>query len=475
MKKHDHLPIFGVGPVYVVSIVLPTLGAVLLRDHPVLTSGRLTSLRPLLMCIGALFITLSVFIWIQAVIVSKLDENIKKNHLVTSGVYAWVRHPVYSAFMLLCTGMLLIAGNAWFFILPFLYWGLLTVLMQHTEEKWLKDRYGNAYKEYCRRVNRCWPWIWRCRMSLTYKIAAGIVRLLGVKKIFRKSKKDILEYAKKQNAKSAFDMDKAMERARRKKYFLFDRNVMGHRVLTYQKNETPAKGAVLYLFGGGMITGPDQLDFSLSERIMEKTGKDVWFLFYPLCTADQNIKKTYDVCLETYKKMTKTYEADKIGVLGFSSGACLALGIFLHNNALGRPLPMPGRILAVSPGGLPNKNSAISKELWEKIEALNAKDILLDPAYFHTAREILEGNENMPEYMLDGTCGDFSNFPKTYFYYGENECLYAFAEYFEKAMDKYHSPHERIVGEGMCHCYPLLRFFREGREAQDKMIALLQF
>ncbi len=159
MKKHDHLPIFGVGPVYVVSILLPTLGAVLLRDHPALTSGRLTSLRLLLMCIGALFITLSVFIWIQAVIVSKLDENIKKNHLVTSGVYAWVRHPVYSAFMLLCTGMLLIAGNAWFFILPFLYWGLLTVLMQHTEEKWLKDRYGNAYKEYCRRVNRCWPWM----------------------------------------------------------------------------------------------------------------------------------------------------------------------------------------------------------------------------------------------------------------------------------------------------------------------------
>ena len=313
------------------------------------------------------------------------------------------------------------------------------------------------------------------KMSLTYKIAAGIVRLLGVKKIFRKSKKDILEYAKKQNAKSAFDMDKAMERARRKKYLLFDRKVMGHRVLTYQKNETPAKGAVLYLFGGGMITGPDQLDFSLSERIMEKTGKDVWFPFYPLCTADQNIKKTYDVCLETYKKVTKTYEADKIGVLGFSSGACLALGIFLHNNALGRPLPMPGRILAVSPGGLPRKNSAKSKELWEKIEALNAKDILLDPAYFHTAREILEGNEDVPEYMLDGTCGDFSDFPKTYFYYGENECLYAFAEYFEKAMDKYHAPHERIVGEGMCHCYPLLRFFREGREAQDKMIALLQF
>lgn len=65
--------------------------------------------------------------------------------------------------------------------------------------------------------------------------------------------------------------------------------------------------------------------------------------------------------------------------------------------------------------------------------------------------------------------------PRLIFITVKNECLYAFAEYFEKAMDKYHAPHERIVGEGMCHCYPLLRFFREGREAQDKMIALLQF
>ena len=88
MKKYDHLPIFGVGPVYVVAILLPTLGAVLLRDCPVLESGRLTSLQTLLMSIGALFIILSAFIWIQAVIVSKLDENIKRNRLVTSGVYA---------------------------------------------------------------------------------------------------------------------------------------------------------------------------------------------------------------------------------------------------------------------------------------------------------------------------------------------------------------------------------------------------
>lgn len=141
MKKYEHLPIYSIGPVYVVSILLPTIIAILLRSIPVFTSGKLIILRIPLAIIGALFIILAAFIWIQAVIISRLDENIKKNHLVTSGVYAWVRNPIYSAFMILCTGILLVAGNAWFFILPFYYWWLLTVLIKRTEEKWLQKKY----------------------------------------------------------------------------------------------------------------------------------------------------------------------------------------------------------------------------------------------------------------------------------------------------------------------------------------------
>ena len=311
-------------------------------------------------------------------------------------------------------------------------------------------------------------------MSLTYKIAASIVRLLDIKKIFKKPKKEILEYAEKQNAKSPFDIDKAMKRASRKKYFLFDRKAMGHRVLTYQKNENPGKGAVLYLFGGGMITGPDKLDFSLSERIMEQTGKDVWFLFYPLCSEDVKMDKTYEVCFETYRLMTEAYKAENISVLGFSSGACLSIGIFLHNNALGRPLNMPGKIISLSPGGIPDVTLKENKDIWEKVNALNHKDIMIDPTYLKTAREILKGDAHIPEYMLDGTVGDFTDFPKTYFYYGENECLYAFADEFKKAMEKYRVPYEIIVGKGMCHCYPMARFFREGREAQEQIIELLK-
>ena len=306
-------------------------------------------------------------------------------------------------------------------------------------------------------------------------MAAAIVRLLGVKKIFLKNKEDILEYAKGENAKEVFNLGKAMKRARRKNYYLFDREVMGYRLLSYQKNQSPADGAVLYLFGGGMITQPNQLDFPLAERIMEETNKDVWFLFYPLCSEDVTVDKTYEVAFETYRQMAETYKAENIGVLGFSSGACLSLGIFLHNNALGRPLPMPGKIISVSPGGIPDVTLQENKEIWERLNGLNHKDIMIDPTYIKTAREILKGDEDLPEYMLDGTVGDFTDFPKTYFYFGENECLYAFADEFKKAMEKYRVPYEIIVGKDMCHCYPMARFFREGREAQDEIIELLKF
>lgn len=311
-------------------------------------------------------------------------------------------------------------------------------------------------------------------MSLIYKISAGIVRLLGVKKIFLMNKDEILEYARGENAKLVFDFDKAMKRAKRKNYYIFDRDVMGYRIISYQKNEKPSNGAILYLFGGGMITQPDKLDFSLAERIMKRTGKDVWFLFYPLCSEDVKVDTTYEVSFEAYRLMTETYRAENISVLGFSSGACISIGIFLHNNALGRPLPMAGKIISVSPGGVLDLSLEENKEVWEKVNAIDHKDIIIDPTYFKTAREIAKGDKDLPEYMLDGTKGDFSDFPKTYIYYGGNECLYAFAEYFKKAMEKYKATYKIIVGEGMCHCYPLVRFFREGREAQDEIIELLK-
>ncbi|MFA9465663.1 MAG: isoprenylcysteine carboxylmethyltransferase family protein [Velocimicrobium sp.] len=68
--------------------------------------------------------------------------------------------PIYviSMFMIVCIGAIFCANNLWLLILPIIYWISMTLLMKATEEKWLKDLYGDGYIEYCRNVNRCIPW-----------------------------------------------------------------------------------------------------------------------------------------------------------------------------------------------------------------------------------------------------------------------------------------------------------------------------
>ena len=157
MKK-DHLPILGVGPLYVITIVLITIISIIFsatRFIPVIT---FTNMRWIFILIGILCFAIGITLWLRAVIIDKLDTHIIKNELVTTGVYAYVRNPVYSAFMFVCTGVLLIYGNLILLLLPIIYWGFMTVLMKSTEEKWLEDLYGQEYIQYLQRVNRCIPW-----------------------------------------------------------------------------------------------------------------------------------------------------------------------------------------------------------------------------------------------------------------------------------------------------------------------------
>ena len=157
MKK-NHLPILGVGPMYVIIIVVITIFSIILSTTGIIPIITFTNLQWIFILMGILCFVIGITLWLKAVIIDRLDEHIIKNELVTTGIYAYVRNPVYSAFMFVCTGVLLIYGNLILLLLPIIYWGFMTVLMKLTEEKWLTDLYGQEYINYCKRVNRCIPW-----------------------------------------------------------------------------------------------------------------------------------------------------------------------------------------------------------------------------------------------------------------------------------------------------------------------------
>ena len=157
MKK-NHLPILGVGPMYVITIILMTVISIILSTTRMIPIITFTNIRWIFVLSGILCFIIGITLWLKAVIIDRLDAHIIKNELVTTGVYAYVRNPVYSAFMFVCTGVLLIYGNLVLLVLSIIYWGFMTVLMKLTEEKWLEDLYGKEYIQYRQRVNRCIPW-----------------------------------------------------------------------------------------------------------------------------------------------------------------------------------------------------------------------------------------------------------------------------------------------------------------------------
>ncbi|MGF7107865.1 methyltransferase family protein [Treponema pedis] len=155
-EEQNHLPVIGVGPLYVLPTVAVTILAIALTKWGIIPPLGTVPVVPFYSA-GSLSIVCGIYLWAAAVFSSRIDVKIKQNTLVTDGIYAHVRNPIYSAFLFLCTGALLLCCNIFLLILPPLFWLYLTVFIKLTEEKWLLKQYGAEFETYCKKVNRCIP------------------------------------------------------------------------------------------------------------------------------------------------------------------------------------------------------------------------------------------------------------------------------------------------------------------------------
>jgi len=121
--------------------------------------GTVSGFPTILLCAVGIILTLTgIVIWFTGAMRSDMDENIKENRLKTNGIYAWVRNPMYSGLWILISGISLMWHNVFLILVIFINWYMMTVVLKNTEEKWLRDLYGQEYDDYCKRVNRCIPW-----------------------------------------------------------------------------------------------------------------------------------------------------------------------------------------------------------------------------------------------------------------------------------------------------------------------------
>jgi len=81
-----------------------------------------------------------------------IDEN-SPGKLVTTGMFAVSRNPIYVAFLAFFIGMLLVFFNLSLVISFVLFFGAIHRQILR-EEKFLKSHYGKEYEDYCARVRR---------------------------------------------------------------------------------------------------------------------------------------------------------------------------------------------------------------------------------------------------------------------------------------------------------------------------------
>ena len=80
----------------------------------------------------------------------------EKTELVTTGPYAYVRHPIYALSILLMLCTLLVVPTLPVLLMATVHLALM-LLKARNEERFLSDMHGAAYQRYCHRTGRFVP------------------------------------------------------------------------------------------------------------------------------------------------------------------------------------------------------------------------------------------------------------------------------------------------------------------------------
>ncbi|HXW71731.1 MAG TPA: isoprenylcysteine carboxylmethyltransferase family protein [Methylocella sp.] len=109
--------------------------------------------------LGILMISAALAIGFLAVRVMRavntpLDVRKAPTEVVTTGVFAISRNPVYLAMVLLCGGIAFLANTIWLLLAAAALAVILHTQVIDKEEAYLKEKFGEAYSSYKSRVRR---------------------------------------------------------------------------------------------------------------------------------------------------------------------------------------------------------------------------------------------------------------------------------------------------------------------------------
>jgi protein-S-isoprenylcysteine O-methyltransferase Ste14 len=108
--------------------------------------------------LGALSLALLAWVHVHLGRNFSTTLHIREDHtLVTSGPYRWVRHPMYTAFILFATSFFLMSGEPVISAIFAVSFAIVMIVRTPREEKQLLATFGEQYRQYVGQTGRYLP------------------------------------------------------------------------------------------------------------------------------------------------------------------------------------------------------------------------------------------------------------------------------------------------------------------------------
>lgn len=189
----------------------------------------------------------------------------------------------------------------------------------------------------------------------------------------------------------------------------------GIRALRFDRVGTGRPGTILFFHGGSFVAGSPETHLGLTGELAVRTGRTVFSVDYrlapehPFPSAIEDTTAAYRALLDT------GHDPGSIVLAGDSAGGGLAVTTVLNARRLG--LPMPGGVVAFSPG-LDNAGTGASNGTRAAVDPILTRESVQPNRDLYRA-----GADPEQELLNPADYADMTGFPPLLLQVGTNEVL----------------------------------------------------
>jgi acetyl esterase/lipase len=238
-------------------------------------------------------------------------------------------------------------------------------------------------------------------------------------------------------------------------------------LISPRKNPRTDK-AVLYLHGGGFLFEADDLEWDFVLSIVRELSVPVCVPVYPIF-PETDPERLLSFVARSYELLRASCPGAEIIVAGVSAGADLTLGLCHYISGGKAALPMPGKLICISPAMTLETDPAILAAMRE----IDKHDAILSINMLESLPELLDFLKPPATMYNAPFYGDFSAFPPVYLFSGTSDIFYPQMKPFVERVRGQGKYIEFYTGHRMMHGWAILPFTPETRIARERVFEII--